>query len=276
MYWHSKTTTIIINRTDIEQLLRVRKPVRDQLIHLLAAKMGLRTGEIANARIENLDLAKGHLYITDSKNKELYPIPVSWEIGNLAEQVIGDRTEGWLIHRRHMANHGSRKGKSLTDTQIWLIVRNYAIKSGIATWQQVSPRLLRHYFAATFAKGKDGRPGNLEVLRRILRHKSLAHTQIYLSRLIFFEDLKEEYDRIHDVPHIEEQGSNPGATSIVSSSPVKVYKRPLEQTHFFQDNCSECEHRLVCRFMEEGCRSEWATSCRFKTVTATCIQRNTV
>jgi len=75
-------------------------------------------------------------------------------------------------------------------------------------WDRYNLRLLRHYFTATFAIGRDNKPGNLEVLRRILRHKSLAFTQVYSSRLIFYAGIKEEHDRFQRVPQIN--GPNGG------------------------------------------------------------------
>lgn len=33
-----------------------------------------------------------------------------------------------------------------------------------------------------------------------MRHKSLAYTQIYLSRLIFYEDIKREMQRLQALP----------------------------------------------------------------------------
>lgn len=249
-----RSEPIVLRRIDIQKELAYPKPIRDQLVHLLAAHMGFRTGEIASARIEKTDLDSGTIMVLDSKKYKEYPIPIDYETAKLMQVVIEDRKEGWLIQRHRMAHHGSRWGKPLTDTQIWNIVRRYAIQSQVLSWQSFNPRLLRHYFAATFSKGKNGNPGNLEVLRRILRHKSLAHTQIYLSRLIFWEDIQDEFNRLQQIPQIERRSDH---VTLENENLVSTFISQL-----YQEYCCVCKHQGVCRFIEEAARAQWAGTCR--------------
>ena len=251
--YHQRRHSIMLRRADIIQELAYPKPYRDQLIHLLAANMGFRTGEIATARIENVNLPTRTIYVTDSKQDREYPIPIDDDSARLMDFIIGNCSEGWLIQRHHMAHHGSRQGKPLTDTQIWTIVRRYAIKSGIASWKQFNPRLLRHYFAVTFAKGKNGKPGNLEILRTILRHKSLAYTQIYLSRLIFWEDIQGEFNRVHPTKRRHENVNTLVNDTLANASISKLY----------QEQCVFCEHQSVCRHIDQAIENQWADGCRF-------------
>jgi len=216
--------------------------------------MGLRTGEITTARIENMNLESGNIYITNSKKHHLYPVPVSYDVATLAQKVIGDRTEGWLIQRRKGFT-GKREGKSLSINALWHIPRRYACKAGIQHWQQYNLRLLRHYFAATFAKGKNGKLGNIEALRRILRHKNLARTQIYLSRLVFWEDIQQEFNRLQKLPL---KRRNMNVNSLVNEGLASARISTL-----YREQCSLCEHERVCRHVDQAASSEWADSCRF-------------
>jgi len=246
----SRAKPIIIHRSDIDKLLATRKKPRNQLIHELAAYMGFRTGEICTERIEWFDFETGRCYVMDSKKLELYPIPLNYRVAKLTAKVAGDKTEGLLIKRfqggRAIKMGDSRYEEPLTGDAIWQVVRRHARKAGIRNWQDYNPRLLRHYFAATFAKGKDGKPGNMEVLRRILRHDSLLSTQFYLARLIFFEDVQDEYDRIHKLPLEEEN----------RLSVKKLNNQTTQQ-------CLACPARSVCKHVEEAINAEWATGCRF-------------
>jgi len=90
---------IIIHRKDVEELLAYPKKPRNQLILELAAYMGLRTGEIVEARIEWFDLEKGKCLVMDSKKRELHPIPLNYKIAQLATQVMEGRKSGLLIRR---------------------------------------------------------------------------------------------------------------------------------------------------------------------------------
>lgn len=245
----SSAKPIIIHRRDVEKLLAYPKKPRNQLIHELAAYMGFRTGEIVAQRIEWIDYESGRCYVRDSKKHRLYPIPLNYQVAKLAAKVAADRTEGLLIRRYEGMGRGeSRLDKPLSTKEIWCLVRRHARKAGIPNWQEYTPRLLRHYFAATFAKGRNGKPGNIEVLRRILRHRSLATTQVYLSRLIFFEDVQAEYDRIHALPI--ERRDEKNVTYEMLSSPIA-------------QQCKECPARFVCRHVDEALNSEWASGCKF-------------
>lgn len=239
----STNHTIIIHRSDVEKLLQFPKKPRDQLIHELAAYMGFRTGEINTVRIEWLDVETGKCYVMDSKKRVLYPIPLNYEIARLAAKVADGRTEGLLIRKFQTGRPRTHETDvSMTGDAVWDVVRRSARKAGIRNWRDYNPRLLRHYFAATFAIGRDGKPGNLEVLRRILRHSKLLSLQFYLARLFFFEDVQEEYDRIHSLP-------------------VKEMKKLNE--NLFSGQCSKCPARQVCKYVEEAVTSEWADGCKF-------------
>lgn len=246
----SRAKPIIIHRSDVDKLLATRKKPRNQLIHELAAYMGFRTGEICTERIEWFDYETGKCYVRDSKKLELYPIPLNYRVAKLAAKVAGDKDEGLLIKRyqggRAIRIGDSRYEEPLTGDAVWQVVRRHARKAGIRNWRDYNPRLLRHYFAASFAKGKDDKPGNLEVLRRILRHTSLLRTQIYLSRLIFFEDVQEEYNRIHKLPVEREEKLS--------------YKKLNNLT---TQQCLACPARSVCKHIEEAINAEWATGCKF-------------
>lgn len=244
----SKAKPIIIHRSDIEKLLAYPKKPRNQLIHELAALMGFRTGEICTERIEWMDYESGKCMVEDSKKRQFYPIPLNYEVAKLATKVAAGRTEGLLIRRFESYCYGKNSlNTPLTIQDVWGLTRRHARKAGIKNWREVNPRLLRHYFAATFAKGKDGNPGNMEVLRRILRHTSLLSTQFYLARLIFFEDVQDEYDRIHTLPIEKEER--------------KLSVKMLDSA--IAEQCRQCPAKPVCKHVEEAINSEWAAGCKF-------------
>ena len=193
--------------------------------------MGLRTKEITKLKWVDLDIPKGSLFIEDSKSKRRYPIPLNYVVAQKLEEYREEQRnpeKGLIIRRIRGAPYGHKfKCKPLSNAYLWRLWRQIAKRADLKHWEDFTPRLGRHYFAATWSK----RGGNLEVLRRILRHKNLEYTQVYLSRLIFYEDVREEYDRVHDLPVIE--------------------RRPMNAGPRYREFCYECIHFPVCGFKQQ-------------------------
>jgi hypothetical protein len=61
--------------------------------------------------------------------------------------------------------------------------------------------MLREYFAANWAHTERK---SLPTLQQILRHKSLETTQIYINKLVFFEDVQAEFDGVRNGPLMAE------------------------------------------------------------------------
>jgi integrase len=187
--WSGQAT--IIRRTDIEHIhdyARQNCSERDYLIIRLPLKIGLRTGEIASFRIENIDFATQSFQVLDSKQKILYPLPLDMVTLQLIQDLIRDRLEGYVFTRVRSWKH-TKKDLPLTLQDIWHIVHEVGEEAGVHGF---TPRMLREYFAANWAYTEKK---SLPVLQQILRHKSLETTQVYINKLVFWEDVQREYDQ---------------------------------------------------------------------------------
>ena len=236
---------VILRREDLLKLFREPKILRDELIMELGKGMGLRSGEIRTVRCERVNLDSGLLYVRDSKNYHVYPLPMSLRIAELIEKYMDKREEGWLLRPLKTVNvKRVALGQPLSRQALADVVKHYARKAGIPNWREYQPRMLRYWFAAEWVR----RRRNIEVLRRILRHKSLTYTQIYVSKLIFWEDVKREYDSFHALP-IERRDGKKLTVEMLSS--------PIVQ------QCSKCPAKCVCRHVDEAINSEWASGCKF-------------
>lgn len=235
---------IILRREDFMRLFRQPKILRDEVIFELGRGMGLRTGEMSTTRCERVNLDDGLIYVRDSKNYHIYPLPINLRIAELVDKYMDGRKDGWLLRPLETAKVPKARDKPLSTQAIRNIVKHYAREADIPNWQEYQPRLLRCWFAADWVL----RGGNLEVLRRILRHKNLAYTQIYVSRLVFWEDIQAEYSRIHALP-IERRDEKKLTLEMLSS--------PIAQ------QCKECAARSVCKHVDEAINSEWASGCKF-------------
>lgn len=241
----SRPDPIIIRRSDIESLLAFPKSHRDQLILSLPARMGFRVGEVCMLRKELVDLEGGCIYVVDSKKHKKYPIPMPWDVATLVEKCMVSNRE-FIIRSGPRNKQGNRDGP-LNRGYVYYITRRLAVRAGLPNWDQVNSTLLRHYFAASWIYTHKG---SIETLRRIMRHKSLAYTQVYLSRLVFFEDLKSEVDRLRQIPNLE-------------GGKTHNHEFDYQSSDFFQEYCINCAHVSVCKYCPEACASSsWSKGCK--------------
>lgn len=254
-HW-AQSEPIILVRKQFQELLNHsanHEPLRNQLIIDFPTQMGLRTKEIRMAYWEDVDIDSGHLFIRNSKSKHLYPIPISYRIAEKLEAYRRNGTKGFILRRLLGCGYSHiMKDKPISNKTVWDTWHRVARRAGVQHPEIYTPRLGRHYFAAMFALHPDPRKrGNLEVLRRILRHKSLTYTQIYLSRLIFVEDIKAELDRIRNIPNI-------------GGDVQSLYNQQQYEQVEFREECLTCPAFRVCKHKEELARCEAAGPCRFR------------
>jgi integrase len=196
--WASKAT--IIRRTDIEHIhdyAREHCSGRDYLILRLPMKVGLRTGEIASFRIENINFDNRSFQVLDSKQKGLYPLPLDVVSLQLIQDLIRERLEGYVFTRERSWKN-VKKDLPLSVQEIWHIIHNIGLEAGVKDFK---PRTLRQYFAANWAHTERK---SLPTLQQILRHKSLETTQVYINKLVFFEDVQAEFDGVRNGPLMAE------------------------------------------------------------------------
>lgn len=225
--------TLIIKRTDITRVhdyARANCEPRDYLLIRLPMKIGLRTGEICTLRIENIDFESRTFRVLDSKRKKFYPLPLDPVTLELIRLLIGKRLQGYVFRQRQTWTR-KRADKPLNDASVWFRVKTIAEEVGVDSF---NPRILRHFFAAEWHRS--GR--SLEVLRRILRHKSLGYTQFYLAKLVYFEDVQQTYDEVMNGPLAQHESN----------------------TH--SGPCSDCTIVNVCKYA--GTVPEYALGCRYK------------
>ena len=174
---------VFLKPGQVQALLKAPTKLRDRIILRLLYYCAMRISEVMGLMIEDIDVADRVIKVCHAltpsgkpkEEKERY-VPVDAETLRLLVKYAGDRTQGGLF------DVGIR----------WVqrLIKVYAKEAGLQNWQKVTPHKLRHSFAVHWVQ----RGGDLERLRRILGHSSLAATQIYLR--FRFEDVRREYDRI--------------------------------------------------------------------------------
>lgn len=101
--------------------------------------------------------------------------------------------EEYLSTRRDndLALFVSNQGTRMTPTNIQLMVRNAAKRSGIT--KHITPHKLRHGFATNFLENN----GNMRYLKDLLGHQSLETTAMYAH--VVDNDLQRIYEEYHSI-----------------------------------------------------------------------------
>ena len=156
------------------------------LLELLYAT-GIRRSEASNLKTTDLDTGRSVVRISGKGNKERL-VPFARYLGELLDAFLDLRSrtfpgtdQPWLFL--------NKKGERLSPENIYYIVRKHL--SAVTTVEQRSPHVLRHSFATHLSNhGAD-----LNAIKELLGHSSLAATQVYMHNSI--ERLIEVYEQAH-------------------------------------------------------------------------------
>jgi integrase/recombinase XerC len=157
--------------------------LRDKTILELLYSTGIRVGEIANLKIDDINFVDEVIKVRGKGKKERI-VPFGKYALNCLMKYIEKRPnkkERYLFLNKY--------GKRLTERSIERIVKKYSLISGIN--KRVTPHTLRHTFAThLLEKGVD-----LRTVQELLGHERITTTQIYTHLTV--EKLKEFYDKFH-------------------------------------------------------------------------------
>ena len=161
--------------------------VRDQLIIELLYSTGMRRAELINLKLESIQIESSQIKVLGKRNKErmipLLPSVMKTFIVYLKEreQLEINRESDYLLL--------TNKGKKLYDTLVYRIVNGYF--SRVSTKTKNSPHIIRHSFATHLLnEGAD-----LNSVKELLGHSSLASTQVYTHNSI--KELNKVYLKSH-------------------------------------------------------------------------------
>lgn len=159
----------------------------DKLLLAIFYHTGMRLSELVNLKESQVNSAGRSLKVLGKGNKERV-IPVS-------EQLIV-AINSYMKAKRALTDNAdttvllvSDKGKKLYAKYVYLAVKKYL--AVVTTIDKKSPHVLRH----TFATHLTNNGADLNAVKELLGHSSLAATQIYTHNTI--EKLKEVYQKAH-------------------------------------------------------------------------------
>ena len=160
---------------------------RDELIVTLLYETGIRQSELLGLKDSDVDRSIGQIKVLGKRNKTRY-VPLSKQMMGKIDDYISLRNERFRLPAFESLVV-TDKGQKVTKSLVYLKVKFYL--SQVTTIQRKSPHVLRH----TFATHMLNNGAELNVIKEILGHSSLAATQVYTHNSI--EKLKSIHSRMH-------------------------------------------------------------------------------
>jgi len=161
--------------------------IRDKLIIELFYSTGIRRIELVQLQLKDVDEANKTLKVLGKRNKERY-LPLLESVLDTIKVYIGKRNKLETIVNKETL-FLTKKGYKIYETLVYRIINNYFSKA--STKVKKSPHILRHSFATHLLnQGAD-----LNAVKELLGHSSLAATQVYTHNSI--AELKKVYAKSH-------------------------------------------------------------------------------
>ena len=161
--------------------------IRDKLIIDLFYTTGIRRAELINLKVSNVDIQNATIKVLGKRNKERI-IPLL--------SVIVEEIKGYLEQRNALETIIDTenlflmlKGVKLNETFVYRIINDYF--STVSEKVKKSPHILRHTFATHLLNNG----ADINSVKELLGHSSLASTQVYTHNSL--AELKKVYKNAH-------------------------------------------------------------------------------
>lgn len=183
-YVEQKETELLFKHVEFSEGF---EGLTEELILELLYNTGIRLSELIDIKETDIDLHQQSLKVLGKGNKERI-IPLGKHLVNKIQTYIQAKpTVTAMADKEYLLT--TAKGKKMYPKYVYLIVKKYL--SLVTTSKKKSPHILRHTFATHLTnKGAD-----LNAVKELLGHSSLAATQVYTHNNI--EKLKEVYKKAH-------------------------------------------------------------------------------
>ena len=161
---------------------------RDRTILELFYATGIRQSELRMLTLESLDADRMSLKVLGKRNKERI-IPIGPHIVKLLTLFIKEFRTLMISSSQNNFIFVNKEGEPISSLMVYRIVRKYL--GLVSSRQKRSPHVLRH----TFATHMLDNGADLNAIKEILGHTSLAATQVYTHNTI--DRLKLIYKQAH-------------------------------------------------------------------------------
>ena len=179
-----KTVYKVLTKEELSTFFNVCDNFKFKTIFMLVYGSGLRIGEVANLRVEDIDSKKMRIFVREGKgNKERYTI--------LPKQSLEMLRTYWRKYRQHKRRGRiflSETGKAITVGVIREHFRKYRRKAKIK--EKATVHTLRHNFATDLIE----RGATLIQVKELMGHSNIRSTMAYVHVANIKMDLESPLD----------------------------------------------------------------------------------
>jgi integrase/recombinase XerC len=188
----SKRLPVFVEKAGIERLLTDTEfpegfeGARDKMILDLFYNTGMRRSELNNLKETDIDSYNSQIKVLGKGNKERI-IPIQPQMRSALQEYIALKNQSTTNQSIYL--FVNQEGKLLSPSNIYQTVKKYL--GLITTIDKKSPHVLRH----TFATHLMNNGADINAVKELLGHASLAATQVYTHNTI--DKLKNIYKQAH-------------------------------------------------------------------------------
>ena len=158
----------IFNKSELRRLFKAPALLKHRVLLMLIYSAGLRSSEVINLKISDIDFERRAIHIRRSKYNKDRMVPLSEYMAlGLKKYLALERPLTWLFNGKTLGMQYSAKGIS------W-VMRDAVKKAGIA--KDVTVHTLRHSYATHLIE--DGL--NIVTVKDLLGHSKIETTMVYL------------------------------------------------------------------------------------------------
>jgi integrase/recombinase XerC len=187
----SKRVNVPFNMDEMKEVMELLASgddlisLRNRLIVEMLYTTGMRRAELIGLNDSDIDLSAGVYKVTGKRNKQRY-IPI---LNSVVPTINRYRELKGQTPGTEEAFFNTETGKRLYPTLVYRIVNDYFSK--VSSKVKKSPHIIRHSFATHLLnEGAD-----LNSVKELLGHSSLASTQVYTHNSL--NELKKMYNQAH-------------------------------------------------------------------------------
>lgn len=163
---------VVLNKTEVRELLSAPKYLKHRLILAVLYGCGLRSYELCNLKLSDIDFERNTVFIKKQKGKRDRIVPIGEHLKRgLQKYIASENPEEWLFNSQ-VTKEGKLQG--ITPSGIRWVVKENRIK--VNTNKKIIPHTLRHTYATHLLE--EGL--NMLTLKELLGHARIETTLIYL------------------------------------------------------------------------------------------------
>ena len=176
----------ILSKQEINALIEVTHNLKHKAILALLYSTGIRRDELLNLRLCDIDSDRMVVRVANGKGNKARDTLLAVKALKLLRDYY---SSSYRKPIKYVFEGAGKPGQPYSGTSIGKIVQRATIKAGIK--KHIYPHSLRHAFATHMLE----QGANLKLIQKLLGHRSLSSTMVYLHLAAIDPSVKSPFDQ---------------------------------------------------------------------------------